>query len=170
MFFFGYALSLANEENINVVKVEESASPILEQVVQNLHELQADFQNSEIDFSYGTNINFYLGLIKSALIVANITIFAFLIYSIREYDRQMKERKRLMARLGSENSNEEEKQVRNICLITAHPDDECMFFTPTLMALLQRESAADVEAKVFVLCLSKGLPLFLPPSPAPCAR
>eukprot|EP00741_Cyanophora_paradoxa_P016570 tig00020927_g16000.t1 len=37
-----------------------------------------------------------------------------------------------------------------VLLVVAHPDDECMFFTPTLLAL--RESGADVHA----LCLSTG--------------
>ena len=34
-------------------------------------------------------------------------------------------------------------------LVTAHPDDECMFFTPTLISLGQRQS-------MHVLCLSPG--------------
>ena len=40
-----------------------------------------------------------------------------------------------------------------VLLITAHPDDECMFFAPTIISLTQN----DVE--VFLLCLSEG-PLF----------
>ncbi|CAL9685857.1 unnamed protein product [Knipowitschia caucasica] len=34
--------------------------------------------------------------------------------------------------------------------ITAHPDDECMFFAPTIIQLVH------LNAKVYLLCLSKG--------------
>ena len=37
-----------------------------------------------------------------------------------------------------------------VLLITAHPDDECMFFAPTIISLTQ----SNVE--VFLLCLSEG--------------
>jgi len=39
----------------------------------------------------------------------------------------------------------------NILLVTAHPDDECVFFSPTLDAI-----RADPSAKLFLLCLSNG--------------
>ncbi|XP_053187002.1 N-acetylglucosaminyl-phosphatidylinositol de-N-acetylase [Scomber japonicus] len=35
-------------------------------------------------------------------------------------------------------------------LVTAHPDDECMFFAPTVIRLL------ELKARVHVLCLSEG--------------
>lgn len=35
-------------------------------------------------------------------------------------------------------------------LITAHPDDECMFFAPTILAL------NNTKSEVFLLCLSEG--------------
>ncbi|KAI9106012.1 putative deacetylase LmbE-like domain-containing protein [Phlyctochytrium arcticum] len=38
----------------------------------------------------------------------------------------------------------------SVLLVTAHPDDECMFFAPTILRLL--EAGADVS----VLCLSQG--------------
>ena len=37
-----------------------------------------------------------------------------------------------------------------VLIVTAHPDDECMFFGPTLCHLADR----DIQAKV--LCLSTG--------------
>ena len=40
----------------------------------------------------------------------------------------------------------------HVLLVTAHPDDEAMFFAPALAAL-QRQ-----EASVWVLCLSTGEP------------
>ena len=42
------------------------------------------------------------------------------------------------------------KTEGRVLLITAHPDDESMFFAPAIIALTQ----ANVE--VFLLCLSEG--------------
>ena len=39
-----------------------------------------------------------------------------------------------------------------ILLITAHPDDECMFFAPTVLSL-----GKSVRAELFLLCLSEGM-------------
>lgn len=41
--------------------------------------------------------------------------------------------------------------VSRVLLVTAHPDDECMFFGPTLIALKKRENC-----RIFVLCMSRG--------------
>ena len=38
-----------------------------------------------------------------------------------------------------------------VLLITAHPDDECMFFAPTVLSL-----GRSVRAELFLLCLSEG--------------
>ncbi|KAL7279322.1 hypothetical protein ACG7TL_007163 [Trametes sanguinea] len=43
----------------------------------------------------------------------------------------------------------------NILLLTAHPDDECMFFAPTILALLDRTDARRYP-KLHSLCLSVG--------------
>jgi len=45
-------------------------------------------------------------------------------------------------------------QIRNkrICLLIAHPDDEAMFFAPTLLAL----TAPELGNHVKILCLSTG--------------
>lgn len=40
---------------------------------------------------------------------------------------------------------------KNILLVTAHPDDEAMFFAPTVLSLTMKPSF-----KVFHLCLSSG--------------
>ncbi|TCD70717.1 N-acetylglucosaminyl-phosphatidylinositol de-N-acetylase [Steccherinum ochraceum] len=39
-----------------------------------------------------------------------------------------------------------------ILLLTAHPDDECMFFAPTLLAIQRQDPAAEI----YSLCLSVG--------------
>lgn len=41
---------------------------------------------------------------------------------------------------------------KRICLLIAHPDDEAMFFAPTLLALTRPETGNHVK----VLCLSTG--------------
>ena len=43
------------------------------------------------------------------------------------------------------------KITGRILLITAHPDDECMFFAPTILSL-----GKSVRAELFLLCLSEG--------------
>lgn len=41
---------------------------------------------------------------------------------------------------------------KRICLLIAHPDDEAMFFSPTLLALTASETGNHVK----ILCLSSG--------------
>ena len=41
---------------------------------------------------------------------------------------------------------------KRICLLIAHPDDEAMFFSPTLLALTAQETGNHVK----ILCLSSG--------------
>lgn len=42
------------------------------------------------------------------------------------------------------------EQLRRVLLVTAHPDDECMFFGPTILSLSRR------NCEVYLLCLSNG--------------
>lgn len=39
---------------------------------------------------------------------------------------------------------------QNVLLITAHPDDECMFFTPTILSLINQGH------NIYLVCMSKG--------------
>ena len=41
---------------------------------------------------------------------------------------------------------------KRICLLIAHPDDEAMFFSPTLLAL----TAPELGNHLKILCLSSG--------------
>jgi N-acetylglucosaminylphosphatidylinositol deacetylase len=50
---------------------------------------------------------------------------------------------------------------KRICLLIAHPDDEAMFFAPTVLALTRPETGNHVK----ILCLSSGKQRPLPP---PC--
>ncbi len=42
---------------------------------------------------------------------------------------------------------------KRICLLIAHPDDEAMFFAPSLLALTRPETGNHVK----ILCLSTGV-------------
>lgn len=48
-------------------------------------------------------------------------------------------------------------QNKRICLLIAHPDDEAMFFSPTLLALTDERLGNHVK----ILCLSTGTPICL---------
>ena len=52
---------------------------------------------------------------------------------------------------------------KRILLLTAHPDDEAMFFAPTLLALTRPEHGNHVK----ILCLSSGTFPAQPARPAP---
>ncbi len=52
---------------------------------------------------------------------------------------------------------------KRICLLIAHPDDEAMFFAPTLLALTAPEAGNHVK----ILCLSTGS---LSQSKTPCFK
>jgi N-acetylglucosaminylphosphatidylinositol deacetylase len=58
---------------------------------------------------------------------------------------------------------------KRICLLIAHPDDEAMFFSPTVLALTKPELGNHIK----ILCLSKGLsqaashPILTPPTTSP---
>lgn len=42
---------------------------------------------------------------------------------------------------------------KRICLLIAHPDDEAMFFAPTILALTRPDTGNHVK----ILCLSTGM-------------
>jgi hypothetical protein len=44
---------------------------------------------------------------------------------------------------------------KRICLVIAHPDDEAMFFSPTVLALTKPDTGNHVK----ILCLSTGMRL-----------
>ena len=43
------------------------------------------------------------------------------------------------------------KTARRVLLVTSHPDDECMFFGPTVLSLTR-----NPQVNVFLLCMSNG--------------
>ena len=55
---------------------------------------------------------------------------------------------------------------KRICLLIAHPDDEAMFFAPTVLALTRPETGNHVK----ILCLSSGMSDLIPPPFLPQAH
>lgn len=51
-------------------------------------------------------------------------------------------------------SNEKFPNCKRVLIVTAHPDDETMFFGPTILSLTRR-----YDCDVYLLCLSNGLSL-----------
>lgn len=48
-------------------------------------------------------------------------------------------------------TNERFPNCRRVLIVTAHPDDECMFFGPTILSLAKRSNCT-----IYLLCLSNG--------------
>jgi hypothetical protein len=46
-------------------------------------------------------------------------------------------------------------KLTSVLIVIAHPDDECMFFSPTIIQLVKQ------HIPVFILCLSSGMYLFV---------
>jgi len=58
------------------------------------------------------------------------------------------------------------KPSRRVLLITAHPDDECMFFGPTVRKLTKTK-----DVRLYLMCLSVGNTLIiLRPPPIPPSK
>lgn len=82
------------------------------------------------------DLNIFLGILYIVLVYVAITV----IYALTVTDYLMKIWK-----------SKQISGMRRVLLITAHPDDECMFFGPTLVAL-----AKAIDVRIYVLCLSSG--------------
>ena len=76
------------------------------------------------------------------LILLSILAFCLAFYLLATYFRPYA---RLKAIGGGE--------ARRVLLVTSHPDDESMFFGPTLLNLCRTRAGAE---NVFLLCMSNG--------------
>ena len=47
--------------------------------------------------------------------------------------------------------SKEIKTAKRVLLVVSHPDDECMFFGPTVLSM-----AKNASVTIFVLCMSNG--------------
>lgn len=82
------------------------------------------------------DLNVCLSILYLALAYAAITIVYALI--VTDYFMRIWESKQISG-------------VRQVLLVIAHPDDECMFFGPTLVSL-----AKMPDVRIYVICLSIG--------------
>lgn len=105
------------------------------------------------DFNFDRIYELYLKLfaevvvyIKNFALYISIWVIAYLLvcgFVYRKYARRLPTRTR-----GS-------LKARRVLVVVAHPDDECMFFGPTIYRLCEQ------DADVHILCLSNGLYIIL---------
>ncbi len=86
-----------------------------------------------------------LKLILSFMIIINFGVIFILRFSIK-----LKEKLAALFDLKKEDLIKQLELQKETLLITAHPDDEIMFFTPTITYLLKN------NCKIRILCLSNG--------------
>lgn len=81
------------------------------------------------------DLNNFLWILYLGLVYIGITLIYALI--VTDYFMRIWERKRI-------------SNMRNVLIVTAHPDDECMFFGPSTVAF------GNADCNVFLICLSRG--------------
>lgn len=82
------------------------------------------------------DLNIFLGILYLVLVYVAITAVYAII--VTDYFMKIWESKRISG-------------VHRVLLVTAHPDDECMFFGPAIVAL-----SKTFDTRVYVVCLSPG--------------
>lgn len=95
--------------------------------------------NSKNEFMFFEAIQSNMKLFLSGIIILNFVIIILLKLSIKAKEK-----------FSAFFDNEENQKKKETLLVIAHPDDEVMFFGPTVGALIKK------GCKVRVLCLSNG--------------
>ncbi|XP_028278388.1 N-acetylglucosaminyl-phosphatidylinositol de-N-acetylase [Parambassis ranga] len=86
-----------------------------------------------------------------SIYLAALVVFSYLAWIKCIYYRHRRTMvKSLKHVLNSSSSRESNGSDFRALIVTAHPDDECMFFAPTIIRLV------ELNASVHLLCLSKG--------------
>jgi cell division protein FtsL len=88
-------------------------------------------------------LNLALTLSKLFLVGVNAIVFLFIVYLTKR--QQTNEQIDRIAK------KKEGDKKRNIGIVIAHPDDEAMFMTPTIISLTNQD-----DIKVHLICLSTG--------------
>ncbi|KAI9488859.1 putative deacetylase LmbE-like domain-containing protein [Zychaea mexicana] len=70
-----------------------------------------------------------------------VSLLAYAYHVLAQFQQQQQQQQQSLSSIDSKSS-------KNVLILTAHPDDECMFFGPTITAL------RDSKTRVHVLCLS----------------
>uniref|UniRef100_A0A8C6S4G6 N-acetylglucosaminylphosphatidylinositol deacetylase n=1 Tax=Neogobius melanostomus TaxID=47308 RepID=A0A8C6S4G6_9GOBI len=82
--------------------------------------------------------------------VIAVTLFSIILFRLIFFRVQKVQVKSVKHVLGMVSIEETDLSTVNALFVTAHPDDECMFFAPTIIRLVQ------LSARVNLLCLSQG--------------
>ncbi|XP_018321632.1 N-acetylglucosaminyl-phosphatidylinositol de-N-acetylase [Agrilus planipennis] len=98
--------------------------------------------------------------------ISNVSVFNKIFVYVRDYSKETVEHIILftgiymllciilymgMVRCQKPQFNSAVTWARRVLIVTAHPDDECMFFGPTILNLLK-----DGNCTVYILCLTTG--------------
>jgi N-acetylglucosaminylphosphatidylinositol deacetylase len=87
-----------------------------------------------------------LSILNSLIFLITFSLLRTLFYSSTEFNNVF-----VQQQLGEHKSYAPNSRV---LFLTAHPDDECMFFAPTILALTSKMNSLYPE--MFSLCLSFG--------------
>lgn len=93
--------------------------------------------------SWFSAMNWALSFGKLFLLVVNAIVFFFIVYITK--------RRQTPHIVDKIVKNNDKGKKRNVVIVIAHPDDEAMFMTPTILSLTEQK-----DVKVHLLCLSNG--------------
>lgn len=113
---------------------------------------EEDFNEKPISMEEATYIlQDYIRLIMAIVIISNFVLIFLLKFCLRRKEKVELFKKDLKTNNG-EGTNEEtnNKKYPKVLIVTAHPDDELMFFYPTL------ENFIKNQVEIHVLCLTNG--------------
>lgn len=79
-----------------------------------------------------------------------VSLIAIFIGGLIAYLRPTQRKSLIDFESSCESKKSSKMSVKTCLLVTAHPDDECMFFSPAILDLHRQ------NVQVFILCLSRG--------------
>ncbi|XP_067014794.1 N-acetylglucosaminyl-phosphatidylinositol de-N-acetylase isoform X2 [Anabrus simplex] len=97
--------------------------------IEELKRLSVEFVDDTVQ--YVTDTTLHLALAIFGYVLFCVIVYFATVYLMKEYGHL--------------------KTVKKVLFVTAHPDDECMFFGPIILKLAQRS-----DCQMFLLCLSEG--------------
>eukprot|EP01095_Lingulamoeba_sp_RSL-Kostka_P013617 TRINITY_DN5682_c0_g2_i1.p1 TRINITY_DN5682_c0_g2~~TRINITY_DN5682_c0_g2_i1.p1 ORF type:complete len:351 (+),score=67.97 TRINITY_DN5682_c0_g2_i1:76-1128(+) len=95
-------------------------------------------------------VHFLVTYLKYFLYCVNVVMAIFLMMKIKETLREQNEDNNSNNNNHNGNNNQNDNYCKKILLVTAHPDDEAMFFIPSIISLIKD------GLTVYLLCLSSG--------------
>jgi N-acetylglucosaminylphosphatidylinositol deacetylase len=80
----------------------------------------------------------------------SITALSLIVVFVAGLIAYLRPAKRLSLISSEAENKSRSKPIKRCLLVTAHPDDECMFFSPAILHL------NSLNVKVYIFCLSRG--------------